>query len=413
MGSLGSRLRRAVGPVEETPLAEPGGQGNLLPDGHEVETPFGPCFVIETRYDLGDRHGSRRLGGWFDRELPWAAVLTGDGKLEGQRPDDALFFDIESTGLDHGAGNIAFLVGLGRRQGDGFVVRQLLLRSPTEEQALLHLVTEAIEQSPMLVSFNGKSFDLTVLASRLVLQRFRRASESGWKLRPHLDLLHLSRNLYRGHLANTRLGTLEEELLGVERIDDVPGSLVPSLYFHFLQTGNTEPLARVVKHNLIDVLSMVTLADRLLEDADLGARPGRPRHVTENLGRLLLRRKRPASALTLLRPHLHGDPSPEMLHLLSIAARRCGEGATQRRALEELIRRRPGDVPGLNALAILDARGSHDLERALGWATRAHGLQPTEATERRLFRIRRRLLHWRHGSRGQRKSNHRRGPSPG
>ena len=51
--------------------------------------------------------------------------------------------DTETTGLGTAAGTVPFLVGLGRWQGDEFVVRQLLLPDHPDEPALLDVLAAA------------------------------------------------------------------------------------------------------------------------------------------------------------------------------------------------------------------------------------------------------------------------------
>lgn len=65
-------------------------------------------------------------------------------------------------------------------------------------------------------------------------------------------------------LPNARLCTLEQRILGLIRVDDVAGSEVPGCYHAWLHDQNPAPLAGVVKHNRLDVLSMITLLDELV-----------------------------------------------------------------------------------------------------------------------------------------------------
>lgn len=386
--------------------------------------PFGHAVVLEERLPLSSVHGDRRLGALYRRPTRGLDVLTGDPKLRDFDASQALFLDIEATGLEHGPGTFAFLIGLGYREGDALVVRQLLLTDPSQEQAQLHALLELLDRFPLLVSFNGKSYDLSVLQTRMVLHRFMSRREVDLKLRPHLDLLHLARNLYRGLWDDTRLGTCEREVLGFTRVDDVPGSLVPSLWYHYLRTADAAPLKDVVTHNRHDVVSMVTLTERLLADADLtevgggrgdaaeaeaepeagaateaaaepeagaGAAAPDPR-VWVNLGRLLLRRKAPSLArgplsLAAAAPLPRTPWRRDALELLATACRRTGDPAGQRAALEELTRAFPQHREGLIALSIVRDRLDRAPAEALALARRALALGRDAATERRVARL--------------------------
>jgi hypothetical protein len=83
--------------------------------------------------------------------------------------------------------------------------------------------------------------------------------------RPHIDLLPPVRRLWRQRLGSCALGSLEETLLGLRRTqEDVPGFLIPSLYNAYLRHGDATELSRVFYHNQIDMVSMVTLASRVM-----------------------------------------------------------------------------------------------------------------------------------------------------
>lgn len=137
---------------------------------------------------------------------------------------------------------------------------------------LAHLLTD-LKPRAGWVTFNGRAFDLPLLETRLTVNRQRTALSQ----RPHLDLLMPARWLYRGRLASCALSSLEQHVLGVPRtLDDVPGALIPDMYVHYLRTGDARDMRRVIYHNAMDILSMVTLAAHLLEvfAAEVGeARP--------------------------------------------------------------------------------------------------------------------------------------------
>jgi uncharacterized protein YprB with RNaseH-like and TPR domain len=183
------------------------------------------------------------------------ALLGLDPTLAGCDPRRALYLDTETTGLG-GSGALAFLVGLCWFDASrGWILEQLLLRSPGDEPALLERVAELVEDCSLLVTFNGKSFDRPLLETRRLMNRM-----SPLPLRPHLDLLSVGRRLHKRRLGSCRLIHLESEVLGwVRNEEDVPGAEIPSRYAHFLRTGDGEALRAVVDHNAWDVVSMAAL----------------------------------------------------------------------------------------------------------------------------------------------------------
>ncbi len=99
------------------------------------------------------------------------AVLANDPLLRALDYREALFLDTETTGLAGGTGTVAFLIGLGWFEGDGFVTRQLFARDYAEERATLLALRELLGERRFLVSFNGKAFDANLLAARFIMNR--------------------------------------------------------------------------------------------------------------------------------------------------------------------------------------------------------------------------------------------------
>ncbi|MBM3188883.1 MAG: hypothetical protein FJZ90_09195, partial [Chloroflexi bacterium] len=227
--------------------------------GEWVHTPAGRCLRVERRYPYDHTHGAERLDALL--RVPthqWASFADArDGPpLD---PRSALFLDTETTGLMRGAGTYVFLVGLAFYDADSLTLRQYFMPDYGDEEALLDLVAEELEAHRGLVSFNGRCFDWPLLRTRFILAR-RAFDESP----PHLDLLPLSRRLWRKRLPSCSLGSLEQNILGLaRRPDDVPGYLIPQLYQDYLQQGRVAPMARVFYHNETDILSMVSLAARI------------------------------------------------------------------------------------------------------------------------------------------------------
>lgn len=167
-----------------------------------------------------------------------------------------LFLDTETTGLGVGTGNVPFMIGIGRCTDRAFVVEQTLIRHPGEERAMLTWLTSQFAGVTHLVTYNGRSFDWPVLVGRFILNGWRKSGpEPG-----HLDFLHPSRALWKNTLPSCRLGTIEEERLGIVRGFDVAGALAPELYMRFLRDGDPEHLAGVYVHNEKDVLTLASLA---------------------------------------------------------------------------------------------------------------------------------------------------------
>jgi len=181
-----------------------------------------------------------------------------------ENPDKWLFLDTETTGLAGGTGTYAFLIGLAWWDAGGLQVEQLFLRDFSDEYSLLYELAARIADRPVLVTFNGKTFDWPLLESRFTMTRSIKVPQ----LSAHLDLLHPARALWRFRLGSVRLIELEQyvldaPLLGWQRKNEVSSSLIPQLYFDYLRGGSPYPLAGVLKHNQMDLRGLAALYGKI------------------------------------------------------------------------------------------------------------------------------------------------------
>lgn len=235
-------------------LAGPPREPVELPPGEERSNELGSFFVRSLRYSWDELHGWFPLGSVADTHWPAVSVLAKDEAFAHASLDQCLFLDTETTGLSGGAGTTVFLTGLGFADGDAFVVEQIFLRSFAEEPAALAHIAARLGERPLQVTFVGKSFDRHRLRNRMVLHRI----ESGVMDPRHLDLYYLARRAFGAELPDCRLRTVEEQRLGLRRHDDLPGAEAPQAWIDWLH-DRTGPVDRVLEHNRLDVLSLVTL----------------------------------------------------------------------------------------------------------------------------------------------------------
>ncbi len=239
-------------------------------DGHSVVNHFGESFVVESFYKPEYKHGVGILkpANKLDTFSKWA----GDERIVNLNPSSFVFLDTETTGLSGGTGTYAFLIGVGRFQGGQFHLAQYFMRDPSEEPAQLYALEEFTASSEAIVTYNGKAFDIPLLTTRYVTQ--------GWKSpfsnQSHLDLLHIARRLWRDRLPSRTLGNIEYQILGAARTEqDVPGWLIPQMYFDYLRSGDASPLKSVFYHNAMDILSLAALFTHVSEMLDDTIDPAR------------------------------------------------------------------------------------------------------------------------------------------
>lgn len=221
--------------------------------GEVVDTGDGMLLRVCREYPVTHTHGRQPLAAALAAPLDLLSLVT-RAEAPVTRRGGLLFLDTETTGLAGGTGTYAFLVGAALLEEDRVVVTQYFMRDLDEEPALLAALTPLLERATGIVTFNGAGFDLPLLETRFVLARRR------WPAAvPHLDLLRPARRIWTTVLPDCRLATLEREVFGLARESDVPGALIPSLYFEFLRSRRPERLARVFAHNRDDLLSLVAL----------------------------------------------------------------------------------------------------------------------------------------------------------
>src|SRR5437762_136703 len=250
----------------------------------------GACFVVERRTDPPTMHGSAPVGelaARLDGAAAEAPLIAGGAPA---RPP-FLFFDLETTGLSGGAGTYAFLVGFGSFDEErGFVTRQYVLLRFADERALLTTVGGELERAGAIVSFNGKSFDAPVLEMRYL---FHRLEWAGACL-PHVDVLRPARRFWgngggrgpRAEHESCSLVALERQVLGAGRVGDIPGFEIPARYFQFVRSGDARPLAAVLEHIRLDLLSLAALTSRLLRVTRGGPDAARDAREALALGRV-------------------------------------------------------------------------------------------------------------------------------
>jgi uncharacterized protein len=247
--------------------------------GRVVENRFGRALIVERRYESDRFHGTRRVGDCHVADGDTLKLLDPTLRPPDGAASRTLFVDLETTGLSGGAGTVAFLVGCGWFDMGAFQVRQFLLTSYASERALLCAVAECFGATSLLVTYNGKTFDVPVMETRWQFHRMPLPLESV----RHFDMLHPARRLWRtregtvgdGSEGGCRLGTLERVLCGVTRVGDIPGMDIPARYFRFLRSGDAFPLEPVLEHNRLDLISLAAVcahAVQLVEDGIMRCR---------------------------------------------------------------------------------------------------------------------------------------------
>src|ERR1700676_929471 len=291
-------------------------------------------------------------------------------------PAKWLFLDTETTGLAGGTGTYAFLVGLAWWDAGGLQVEQLLMRDFAEEHSVLHELAQRAAERPVLVTFNGKTFDWPLLENRFTMTR----SIPVPRLAAHLDLLHPARSLWKLRLGSVRLVHLERHVLdptrlGWTRDDDIHSSLIPQFYFDYLRGGPASPLAGVVRHNQMDLRGLAALFCKI--NTMLSESPEGEGLDLFGLSRYLHRRGEPdrahSACAQALNAGLPAEYRPQARRDLALHAKRRGDYARAAVLWQEIAADPRDGVHACEQLAIHYERRAKDYLRALEFARLALG----------------------------------------
>jgi uncharacterized protein YprB with RNaseH-like and TPR domain len=358
--------------------------------GEEVRTAHGVHYETEKLYERQRRHGS--IGIVDLEDLPWDLLdPISNGQIRGVPPAKWCFLDTETTGLMGGSGTYAFLVGVGRITPQGFRVRQFFMREFGEEASLLSALTEHLKQFEVLITYNGRTFDQPLLETRFRMVRQR----PPFAALEHLDLLFGARRLWNLRFDSCRLVDLENQILGVERQGDLPGELIPYVYFEYVRTREIFRLMPVFHHNAIDILTLACLTAivprAFHEQAEFS-------HGAEMIG--LARWWRQAdqyeNALALFRQAIGKNLPDDLLFrtLWDIAAleKKLGREHAALPVLTDLAAsRNPWRGAAFVELAKHYERRERNYALALEMTRSALELEPSEALERRAARLEKRV----------------------
>lgn len=183
---------------------------------------------------------------WFPKSDPLVLALSGFHELE-----DFVFFDIETMGLYT---RPIILFGIASFRKDVLTINQYLVRAISDESAALMATLSHITPRSVLVTYNGKAFDVPYLKERAAFYRIRTQLDH-----LHFDLLHFVRRAWGATLPDCALTTVEREIVKDTRSDDVPSALVPDFYATYLREDNPGPLVPIVDHNRRDVITLTRI----------------------------------------------------------------------------------------------------------------------------------------------------------
>lgn len=362
-----------------------------------MENEFGPHFQMEKLYEAHRRHGSADIGALQELPHDLLGVLS-DRELAGTPPERWAFLDTETTGLAGGSGTYAFLIGVGRITQRGFALRQFFLREYAEEKSMLAALSKHLEEFDVLVTYNGKTYDQPLLETRY---RMNRQPPPFGRL-PHIDVLHGARRIWKLRFENCKLSHLERQVLGFEREGDLPGELIPYVYFEYLRSGEAQRLVPIFHHNAIDILTLgcltalVPAAFRATDAESLAGLGFRRGEEYLGIGRWCLAAGEPDRGLNLLRRAIDtGLPDSLLFRTLwdiAVLEKRRGCTATALAMFTELSDcKNPHQAQALVELSKHYEHAERKIALALEFAEKARDLNEVPQLDRRIARLKLKL----------------------
>jgi len=332
-------------------------------------------YRAERSMPFGKRHGSVLIEPPDNIQFESLWQLAGMTGLPSA--EKLLFIDTETSSLSTGAGSLVFMIGMSYFTGDAIQTTQLFLEKPEYELELLCFFDDFINKFDTFVSYNGKAFDIPMLRSRFIMNRLSPAFNTN----NHLDLLHVARRIWKLRLDSRRLADIEQQIMAFTRSEEeIPGWLVPQIYFDYLESRDADPIRGVFYHNEMDVVSLAALSiflARMLSKndsiAEIDARD------SYSIGSAYGRMGRWELSRDFLKDCLHkGMPDD----LTREAAHACANTFKKQGKWEEALEywqfaASLSDYPSCIELAMYYEHQQKDIQSALQWVAKAFQIMPS------------------------------------
>jgi uncharacterized protein len=333
-------------------------------EGVEEVTPLGRHLVIHKVYDADHYHGKVHLDRFSCTDLQrFMLLMKAKGSVDSR--DAIVFLDTETTGIQGGTGTVPFLVGLGYFDGEEFHLRQYFIRDFDEEPSMLLAIGDLLQRFKLVVTYNGSSFDLPLLETRLTLARLN----SPFTDMAHLDLLPWARRLWRQGHGSCRLAALESRIVTFLRGPDIPGAMIPRSYFDFLQGHGAAVMSSVLTHNVHDVVSLAALTVCACDCTTREPAAFDNPLDLYSLGRIMENTSEWQRAMDFYERALQGGlPDPILLKAqenLAVLSRRTGDHSRALALCEALMSHETFSMVGHEGAAIHYERFAGDPPRAL------------------------------------------------
>ncbi len=203
----------------------------------------------------------------IDSLFPFSGILDTMGKCISFQPEEVLFLDLETIGLNFETSNFPFLMGIGYFEKDHFYLKQFLLLDASLEKEQLKHIEELLKQYKYIATYNGKRFDLPLLKSRFLLHSKK------WEIElHHFDIYVLwKRILPKNFAGGYSQKNLENKILNFYRNDDIDSNRVPEIFYDWQKYKKYDEFYKIILHNEWDIYNLFLLfieALRIIKNKD-------------------------------------------------------------------------------------------------------------------------------------------------
>lgn len=317
-------------------------------------------FLIENKFKINYDHIGNKLNKF--KIHPLINKYCG---LVSSNINDLIFIDTETTGLAGGTGTYIFLIGIGFFEDDEIILKQFFLTDLANEKDLIDQLLRSTNKKNIYVSYNGKCYDIPLINTRSIFNRCKaRLNKFN-----SIDLLHISRRLWRNKLENYSLQNIEQMILKSNRLGekDIPGSEIPDAYFNYLSTKNATTMKNVIYHNKIDILSLIVLFEKI--NSILFSEKYRLENKFE-IGRLYLQSEFFEKAISIFENILREDPADlSTIKELSFIHKQNSDLKKASSLWLEAVKH--NDHYAYVELAKLEEHRNKNYEKALAWTEKA------------------------------------------
>ena len=175
-------------------------------------------------------------------------------KYLGIKPEECLFFDIETTGLSWKTSYL-YLLGIVYYENGHWKKILWFSQRPSEEKEILSNFSQLLYEKKYLIHYNGKTFDVPYLMHKYTFYQMNQSWEHLTQIDFYQKLLIYKRILKIDGMKQKEM----EQFIGIHRKDPYSGKDLITMYKNYLVSGENNLQQALLLHNSEDIDGMIAL----------------------------------------------------------------------------------------------------------------------------------------------------------